>query len=217
VIGFDKPAAGMRIEVHWELLSRNYAIDWDMKRLWTGTETVTLNHTPLQTLAKEPLLLYLCVHGSKHLFERLEWICDIDRLVRTHTAMDWAVLTHTAQKTGTLRMLLLGLSLARYFLDVPLPHAIQQNITKDKRIPALMHKIIQLHFTETEPRTAGTGYFLLLLQMRERLRDKLRFSYRAFFAPQFNDFNFLPLPGPLHFLYPLVRLYRLGKKYLSGK
>jgi hypothetical protein len=214
VIGFDKPDTGMRIEIHWELLSHNYAVDWRSRSLWEDRETVRLNHADVQTLAKEHLLLYLCIHGSKHLFERLEWVCDIDRLVRAHPDIDWDRVIDHAKETGTLRMLLLGLSLAQRFFRLPLPEAVYAMRNQDRSLSRLEQKIILLHFSQTAAQQVNSGYFFLLLQMRERFTDKIDFSYRAFFAPQFNDFNFLPLPKTLRFLYPLVRLYRLTRKYL---
>jgi len=215
VIGFDNPSNGLRIEIHWELLSRNYAISWDTESLWKKKKNIPINHVPVPTLSYEDLLLYICVHGSKHLFERLEWICDIDRVVRVHNAdIDWERVSQTAKNTGIYRMFLLGLALAQSFFTLPLPEEIRQEIKKDRMLTEIIQKIIILNFSTPKNKTVDTGYFILLLQMRERLSDQLRFSYQAFFAPQFNDFNYLPLPKYLHFLYPFVRLFRLGKKYL---
>jgi hypothetical protein len=217
VIGFDKPSVGMRIEIHWELLSRNYAIAWEPHTLWEKSETVDINLIALPTLAHEQQLLYLCVHGSKHLFERLEWICDIDRSGRAHPDTDWEKLCNNAEKLGVLRMMLLGLSLAQNFFNLPLPEDIRQKIEQDTVLPKLVEKIIELNFSTSEQNVVDKGYFFILLQMRERTPDQIRFCYQAFFAPQFNDFNYLPLPKYLNFLYPLVRLYRLGEKYLLKK
>jgi hypothetical protein len=215
VIGFDNPYNGLRIEIHWELLSRNYAISWSTESLWKKKKNIPINHVPVPTLSYEDLLLYICVHGSKHLFERLEWICDIDRVVRVHNAdIDWERVSQTAKNTGIYRMFLLGLALAQSFFTLPLPEEIRQEIKKDRMLTEIIQKIIILNFSTPKNKTVDTGYFILLLQMRERLSDQLRFSYQAFFAPQFNDFNYLPLPKYLHFLYPFVRLFRLGKKYL---
>jgi len=216
-IGFDKPSSSMRIEVHWELLSLNYAVTWDTEALWQKTDTVTINRSSLPTLAFEHLLPYICVHGSKHLFERMEWICDIDRIVRAQPDIDWEKINSHAKHTGIERMYLLGLSLAHRFFDLPLPSSILTKIEQDTALPKLTQTIIALHFSDTEQHIVDKNYFFILLRMRERFTDKLRFGYQAFFAPQFNDFNYLPLPRYLHFLYPLVRIYRLGQKYLFTK
>jgi len=215
VIGFIHPDTGLRIEIHWELLSKNYAIDWHRQNLWEAAERIIINHTPVPALAFEHQLLYLCIHGSKHLFERLEWICDIDRYIRATPSIDWQYLYSMAKEQGTLRMFLLGLFLAQTLFDLPLPDFMEKKIHQDKVLPVLVEKIITLHFSTPLPAPVDRSYFFLLLQMRERPLDKLRFIWSAFFAPQFNDFNYLPLPGYLHFLYPAVRLVRLGRKYLK--
>ncbi len=43
VIGFHNPSTGVYIEIHWELLSKNYAIKWEEKVLWEKQETTLIN------------------------------------------------------------------------------------------------------------------------------------------------------------------------------
>src|SRR3712207_8653927 len=42
---------------------------------------------PYTTLFRS--LLILCVHGTKHIWGRLSWICDVAELLRTQPDMDW--------------------------------------------------------------------------------------------------------------------------------
>jgi len=53
----------------------------------------------------------LCVHGAKHFWERIAWIVDIAQLAG-NCEVDWALLSETAAKKGSTRVLLLGLFLA---------------------------------------------------------------------------------------------------------
>lgn len=216
VIGFYKNTTQTLIEVHWDLLSKNYAITWDDNALWAQKKECVINHTNIPVLTPQEQILYLCVHGSKHLFERLEWICDIDRSARAYPDMDWTALLQTAEKCGIKRMFCLGLALCEQFFELTLPETIQDEIQKDKTIPKLMQKIIEINFSDSTKEGKTYGYFLLMWQMRENLSDKLRFTWYAFFAPQFDDYIFIKLPKYLGFLYPLVRPYRLLSKYFKG-
>jgi hypothetical protein len=217
-IGFDNPVSKMRIEVHWELLSHNYAVAWKSDSLWHKTELVTLNRKEIPVLAFEDMLVYLCLHGSKHLFERMEWVCDIDRMIRTQENIDWKKIITSAKQIGVFRMLLLGLSLASDFYDLPLPDEIRKAVSRDKTLPLLKSKILSICYDPSQTaQKIDKEYFFTVLRMRERFRDRMRFGWQALFATQFNDLNYIRLPKYLHFLYPIVRLYRLVRKYISGR
>ena len=211
VIGLHR--GSVRVEIHWELLSKNYAIDWEEKKLWRESETIEINRKPINMLSFENHILYLCAHGSKHLFERLEWICDIDRAIRAKSDVNWSHLILEAKELGIERMLLLGLALSKLFFDLPLPQDIIEKIENDPAIETLMQKVIAMHYSGEEQTSRSYSSFGLLWQMRERLSDRLRFAYRGLFAPKFDDFKFVQLPKELLFLYPLVRLFRLLVKY----
>ncbi len=211
VIGLHKGA--VRVEIHWELLSKNYAIEWDEEKLWRDTETVEVNRRPIKMLSFENHLLYLCAHGSKHLFERLEWVCDIDRLVRCQSKIDWDKLLIDAQAMGIERMLFLGLTLANVLFDLPLAQQIAKKADNSPIIKELIEKIIDSHYRDEISAGKSYGSFGLLWQMRENLGDRLRFAYRALFAPKFDDFKFVVLPKKALFLYPLIRPIRLLVKY----
>ncbi|HIQ46311.1 MAG TPA: hypothetical protein EYH57_01690, partial [Sulfurovum sp.] len=203
VIGLYQTSIGVLVEIHWELLSKNYAIDWEEQSLWKKQESVAINKKIIPVLPVEQQLLYLCVHGSKHLFERLEWICDIDRSIRTHTDIDWVYLVNEADKLGIRRMLFFGLSLSQQFFSLPLPKQIEKAIAEDKDIPKLISKVIEINFSETSKKGKSYSSFGLLWSMRENLSDQLRFAWRGLFAPKFDDFLFIQLPKQLAFLYPV--------------
>ncbi len=81
--------------------------------------------TEMKTLSADDLLFSLCVHGSRHLWERLGWICDIAELITRHE-INWPALLQRAAATDSERMFLLGLHLAHKLLDAPLPSSVQQ-------------------------------------------------------------------------------------------
>ena len=216
VIGLHKESTGILVEIHWELLSKNYAIDWEEKSLWDTQKSIKINQKDIPVLSTEQHLLYLCAHGSKHLFERLEWICDIDRSIRANKDLDWELILSEAEKLGIRRMLYLGLVLSQQFFRTNLPESIQEEITQDKKIPKLISKIIKLNFSKDTQASKNYSTFGLLWSMRESFLDQLRFAWRGMFAPKFDDFKYIQLPSHLSFLYPLVRPFRLMTKYFKS-
>ena len=70
--------------MHWSFLDEDYPMQVDLEDFWNETQEVKLNGHPIPTFSNENLLYYLCIHGSKHLWERIEWINDIDLLVQSN-------------------------------------------------------------------------------------------------------------------------------------
>ena len=73
-------------------------------------------------LSPETLMLFLCVHGAKHLWSRLQWLGDVARLARKQP--DWACIWELANEAGCARPVLLGLLLAHELLEAPVPEEI---------------------------------------------------------------------------------------------
>jgi len=215
VMGLMHPSNGVYVEVHWELLSKNYAVAWHEKDLWRDTAEIEINGHTVASLSSHQHLIYLCIHGAKHLFERLEWICDIDRSVRSHSTLDWEALISQADRMGVKRMVCLGLSLSRDLLGTPLPNMIAQEIMRDNVLYGIQKKIIQTGFSDVSGTVKSYGTFGILWQMREDLRDRICFLWQGIFAPKFNDFVMIQLPGKWAYLYPLIRPLRLILKYFK--
>jgi len=213
VIAFYHKSSKIRIEIHWELLSKNYAVNWHEDTLWENNHSIQINNNHLPILTIELHLIYLCVHSAKHLYERIEWICDIDRLIRSNANIDWNYILYHSKKMGITRMLYLGLTLSYILFDLEIPNTVQKHINKDTEIPKLINKIIKINFSNTSKSKKGFYIFRLLLNMRENHADKVKLFYKGITTAKFDDFLFLQLPKPLTFLYPIVRLFRLIKKY----
>ena len=109
------------VELHWEVAPRYFAFPLDTERLWARLDQVSMYDTTVRTLAPEDLLLMLCAHGAKHLWEKLGWICDIAELVRTHRGMDWDRVAAQARELRSERILGLGLLLASDLLGADVP------------------------------------------------------------------------------------------------
>ena len=90
----------------------------------------------MKTFSAEDLLFSLCVHGSRHLWERLGWICDVAELISRHDLRLDALLKRAAT-ADTERMFLLGLHLAERLLDAPLPAEVKRRCDSDVRLSSL--------------------------------------------------------------------------------
>jgi hypothetical protein len=218
------------VDLHQSITARHFfSFPLDFDRLWQRLEPVSLTNTTVLNLQSEDLFLILCVHGSKHLWERLGWICDIAELTRSHQEIDWSGLIEQAKKLGCERMLWLGLSLASSLLGATLPQTVYQKIQADEECQSLTTQVRQRLFLKTDSLTQGFSWSQLgfHFRMMERLEDKIHFCigslWRWVFVPirrpilyiiqpTFRDQEFLPLPRSFYFLYYFIRPIRLAFK-----
>jgi len=176
--------------------------------MWENPRTDTFEGMQVNALAPEDLLLSLCVHGTKHLWERLSWITDIAQLLEVHPRLNWASLLERARRTGTERMLLLGLFVAHELLGAPLPEQVAARMQTDPEIVPLANRIYAGLFAGADDKGGMSGYFLFQLKARRRLRDKFNYC-RYVISPTEEDLTMLTLPAPLSFIYYVLRPLRM--------
>jgi len=197
------------VELHWQVSSQLFASTVTAEELWKNLSTVELNGRTVNTLATDDLLFALCVHGSRHLWQRLAWICDIDRLIRTSGTIDWTALSERARQASAERMFLLGPALAARLLATELPESIAKVIARDERIGALCDEIRARLFDGPEqsalPLLTVIRFNLLI---RSGWRSRIRYS-RFLFAPTDSDLEAARLKPQFHFLYYVLRPFRL--------
>lgn len=202
------------VELHWDVAGKRFSAQYDSEGIWQRLETVRVCDATLYTLSAEDTLLALCVHGSKHFWERLSWVCDVAELIGSHQEIDWARVAGRARASGGWRMLALGLLLAKGLLDAPLPAEIRRSIEKDGAVGRLAARIVASYFTESSVRVTLLKNISFNFRIRERLRDRL--GYCSFiFSPTDADLAAIALPASLGFLYYLLRPVRLV--YNSGR
>jgi hypothetical protein len=196
------------IELHWEVASPLFAAGMRVEDLSARLGTMEINGLVVPALSPEDLLLSLCVHGSKHFWERLAWICDVAEIVKTRPELDWDVLLKRASATGNDRMLRLGLWLANYLLQAPLPVEVVGQM--EPEIVSLGRKVVSRLFGDGVP---------LSLRQSVSFNWKLRTSWQArlkycrlLFQPNDADIQTLRLPGSLTLAYYFMRPFGLLKR-----
>ena len=169
-LNFVRPQDRLLVEVHWRFRPQSFPFPIDLKALWSRRQMILLSGTPVPTLPMEDYLLLLCVHGAKHCWERLIWVCDIAEILRVCPDLPWARIIAEAERLGCGRVLRLGLMLARDLLDAPVPdHALRGTPLAVRALAGQVHRQI-----------CGQGQILppflsrplFHVAVRERLRDQ---------------------------------------------
>jgi hypothetical protein len=206
---------GVNLEIHWGITTQNDPIRIPPESLWERLETCAIAGRPVQTLRIEDLLLILCIHGAKHRWERLVWLCDVAEIVRAPRMLDWGYVIEKARRLGGQRILLLGLSLARELLGSELPANVLRAADAD---PVLKELSLETkHWFSEGPAPLDLGererYFL---RLREHWADRFRVALKQakrYLALTARDNEALPLPGFLEWSRYVVRPIRLAGQY----
>jgi hypothetical protein len=134
---FVKKRTLFRVDLQWVMAHEHFTFQMDRPEFWAQRMPVRLGNKMVQGLAPEELLLLLCVHGSKHAWEQLKWVCDVAELLRSHPDLDWERIFSHASAWGCRRLLSIGLALAQRVLDAPLPAGVRARYAADRPVQML--------------------------------------------------------------------------------
>jgi hypothetical protein len=205
---FSRERKRMIVELHWTVSAPSFARPFETEDFWSRLIDDKLEATDIKRPAVEDLLLALCIHGSKHLWERIAWIADIAGLIKVEPKVNWEQMIARARRSGSERMLFLGLQLARNLLEANLPKSVESALKADAKVSALAEDVVRDLFSPDLTPSGISGYFRFQWKARRRLRDKINYL-RFTFTPNEEDLVRLKLPSALSFLYYLVRPVRL--------
>jgi len=167
------------VELHWRITPR-YVFSYDSEQLWENTQQVYLGDFRFHTFAPENLLWFLCVHGAKHQWRRLSWLCDIAELIRAYPRLNWDQVIAQAAKLRVERRLSLGLLLSNYLLQAPLPKAIETKVRATPHVKALAQQVIERVFDDEENavRLPYLERFAFQLRSMDHIADRGRYLFR---------------------------------------
>ncbi len=202
-----------RVDLQWETAPADYPFRFDVEILWRSLGRARIAGREVSNLSPEVLLLFLCVHGAKHLWSRLQWLGDVARLA--HTQPDWAGALDLATKAGCVRPLLLGSLLAHELLEAPVPEAVVERARAAQAVQSRARQVaLRLNrIPPVEPESLEVTAFNV--RLAERAWDKVRHLSAMLKAPTEADLESFALPENLFFLYYPLRAARLVQKYGS--
>jgi hypothetical protein len=217
--GYERPD-GPTIELHWAFTNQDISFPLSLEDLAPRLETARLGSTTVRVIGREDLLLILCVHGAKHLWARLEWICGVAELIRSADGIAWDHVLRSARAYGSERMLLLGLTLACDVADAPVPAEVERLMRSDIQVQRIAGEVVKTLpdpelITESSQEFGSLRHDILHFRLRERVRDRIRFLwYRVTTPSQPENWLTVPVAGwsfPVHsFVRPLHLVRKIG-------
>ena len=199
--------SGVIVELHWRVTAGQFPFPVEFERLWAGRETVDVGGETLPTMRSTDHLALLSVHGNRHCWSGLCWLCDFAAAVRTFD-VDWERLLESAAERGGERMLLVGCELADRLLDVDPPAAVKRRRTRGDAVDSLASRVEERFLWSDQVDTLDTVRYQFAV--RERWRDRARQAARIALLPNRADLEVLPELARYYPLAVAVRPFRVA-------
>src|ERR1041385_1194009 len=201
------------VDLHWDLAPRSFVFNLHAKEVMSRLQQVSLAGTVVETFGAEDLVLYLAMHGAKHLWRRLEWIASLSESMRVN--LNWSLMVQRAEQAHATPMLALGVRLVEKFSNQTVPADVFANVDANGNMQRMSEQVAAQLFN-TFGAAESTETNLYNLRIMDRKRDALVSTLRAIFVPPLPDWQALALPAPLHSLYYAFRPLRLSKVYTTS-
>lgn len=203
------------VDLHWALAPKNFVFKLETDEVMSRLQRVSLAGTEIHTFANEDLILYLSMHGAKHLWRALEWISSLGELIRATESIAWDAVIQRAENAHATRMLALGLRLVERVSEITIPAQVLRSVDSKGSLKRMADQLLTRIFTDWG-RVVSTETNLNNLHIMDRKRDALASALRAIFVPTISDWSALNLPPSLHSLYYAYRPLRLSKIYTAS-
>jgi Uncharacterised nucleotidyltransferase len=197
------------LELHWRLSTNSLLMPLDARISWNRSEPVHVAGADFVTLPDEELFLYLCVHGSVHMWFRLKWLADIAALLQQ---LHPEVIDRIASRSRVLgldRSFHQAMILAHKLMVAPVPPEVLTRAYRNRTARQLAIAACRaLNWHESPEEPIETQWFSAWVNWHAfGLQPGLRFRWRELqnqmFSPE--DFARVRLPKQLFFLYLPLR------------
>ncbi|MDY0039055.1 MAG: nucleotidyltransferase family protein [Desulforhabdus sp.] len=212
------------VELHCLEGGRAYSYPFEFGSFWESGYSERIGNEKVRMIKPESMLLVLCIHGAKHCWARLQWLCDVAELLRASKDLDWEMVIEQASTAKCERILFHGVLLAHDLLDAPLSRELIALGKRDPKVDLLTAQkkrwltsnsypyaskklqIFLYHFRTLKCNKGKIQYFL------NQFSYFLPYVPRAIRYTEMEEYR-LSLPRSLFFLYYLIRLLKLSTKY----
>ncbi|XXF79121.1 nucleotidyltransferase family protein [Myxococcaceae bacterium GXIMD 01537] len=172
-----KGSAGL-VELHYRALA-GYGLALEADALLARAREAELEGRRVRYLRPQDELIYLALHASNHLLQRLAWLFDLKLLALAHPDLRWAEAVEVARGTAFPHLAWYALEAARRLVGAPVPDAVLAALAPPRwqRVLAARffseERLVAAHLAHSKP--AWVGAKLLLAP---RLLPMARYSVR---------------------------------------
>lgn len=200
----------IHVELHWRIRSFN------VKRFPTSsnlsTQKMNIAGCLVPVMDDEYWLLFLMVHGYKHMWSRLRWLYDIKEFMKMN--IDWDKMILLADISELRPIIHQTLILANELFDVPIPDHLEKSVANDQKAWQLAYTVmdkLSININENNlpnPKFSPLKNDILnnfdYFNFSSKWKSKLFFLF-SLFKPDEKEFKLISLPDILYPLYYLIK------------
>jgi hypothetical protein len=204
-------STGISVELHWQFSPRRFVPTIVAEDVWNSVRPCVILGREVWSFSSQDMFLFLAVHGGRHSWSSLKWVCDLAEFLRSNPDLDWPRLFKRAEALGASRTSRLGIYLAAELLEAEVPASVAGAVREDRQVRYLAEDVRQ---RIQKPRDVDPIEDQIFnLKLKERFRDKVRYVFLQFTQYSGEEERFIRLPSILSFLYFLVRPVWLLRRY----
>jgi hypothetical protein len=202
------------IEVHWKLFEKRFFLkNITFNDLaWKNIQFIKINNFTIPTFDKEYLIYYLIIHGSKHVWERIEWLYNIYLILLQDDSIDInKIIEYSKIMKNTTMLKVFFLLIERKF-----DYKINNDILElDLGIYKIADKIEKNWCILDERKGINLKEIKFIIMFQDSFLNKLKVIYTTVFQIKIYDLKFIKLHKNLTFLYYFIRPIRFLKNYFK--
>ena len=202
----------VKSEINWNFEGIFFSFPFDPNFLFEDLITFKFNGFNTNIFSPVNHLIIMCIHGAKHDWNRLSWICDISEFINSNKNINWDEVLEKAKKIGVKKLLFVNLFLAIDLFQLNLPNNILNELELDSNALKITKDVEKRLLIEKKPLNLF-GKFIFDIKKRDKLFYGIKDSVFGLIKPSYADFQILPLPEYLFYLYYIIRPFLLLKRY----
>ena len=206
----------LMVDLHWRLTVGHSAREITADRLLAAARPMRVLEREVRAPAAADQLLVTALHGSRHEWRPLELRLAVALQVARLPGAAWPGLLGAARELGCLRRVLVGVAHACLPFPVAVPAEVLRGLARDPVAPGYARYLRAASGGAGDGRP-GPGSHLAtlwwLVRSEDRGRDALDHLVMRGLLPSSEDWDAVPLPARLEWLYWPLRPARLLVKY----
>jgi hypothetical protein len=211
-IAFSRRDGRLMVELQWAVVPGFFGFDHERLDIWSNLKKQSGNGFAFPMLPPEETLLLLSVHGAKHLWCKLGWVCDVADLLDSPAPPDLSRTLELAERCGVTRLLHLGLLLAERLAGARLPQEVSARIDADLMAASMARQCQEVIAKSPVNPDVDPRRYLFYLKSKDRRRDQLLFVGKLMVTLAAGEWNPSAFPDVLSPLYYLFRpLHMAGR------
>ena len=206
---FFHAATGNEVELRWRLGRWTRPFDASFDELWRHRATTTMAGRSVPILSPEDRLVVLAHHGTKHAWQRLEWLADVAVTVRD-SDLDWPTVRRRVRAWNAEVSLHAAVILVESLFESDVPTDVRRRAYADRRASLLAGRAASRLVADPRGTADSTEEFLYELVASESVGSLPGLVARHVFQPRLDEWQ-VRLPRPLWPAYVLGRVARTAK------